>query len=221
MDTQIRPQRKIILVLWLLGIAFAALVCTVVVLILLRQSLTMKQSVQHAPPISAEPLHLLHAVFGEAHKTVAVDEGSPPVGGLSVWDQIKYNLGLGAPPSPPPAATRANLLIGQTPMWWSAGGYLYSDLLSSSQQLWQFAPCNKTNLSEVMPQDFLTTFVSMGDKTNGPAAFGTNWLKHGIRVRQGQIILARLVSDPAQVYALEITEQEMTKAVVYYFKKPL
>ena len=51
--------------------------------------------------------------------------------------------------------------------------------------------------------------------------FGTNWLKHGIRVRQGQIILARLVSDPAQVYALEIAKQKMTNAVVYYLKKPL
>ena len=106
-------------------------------------------------------------------------------------------------------------------MLWSAGGYLYCHLLSSPQPLWQFASCNKTNLSDVMPQDFLTTFVSMGDKTNGVAAFGTNWLKHAIRVRQGQIILARLVSDPEQVYALEITEQGMTKAVVYYFKKPL
>ena len=72
-----------------------------------------------------------------------------------------------------------------------------------------------------MPQDFLTTFVSTGDKTNGVTAFGTNWLEHVIRVRQGEIILARLVSDPAQVYALQITKQDMTNAVVYYVKKPL
>jgi hypothetical protein len=61
-------------------------------------------------------------------------------------------------------------------MWWSAGGtaggYLYCHLMSSPQPLWQFAPSDKTNLIDVMPQDFLTTFVSMGDKTNGLAAFG-------------------------------------------------
>lgn len=110
-------------------------------------------------------------------------------------------------------------------MWWSAGGaaggYLYCDLMSGPQPLWQFAPCDKTNLIDVMPQDFLTAFVSKGDKTNGLAAFGTNWLKHGIRVRRGQIILARLVSDPARVYALEIAEQNLTTAVVYYLQKPL
>ena len=138
---------------------------------------------------------------------------------------IKLGLVTPPPPPPSPAPTGINLLIGQTPMWWSAGGaaggYLYCDLLSSTQLLWQFAPCDKTNLIDVMPQDFLTTFVSQGDKTNGLAAFGTNWLRHGIRVRQGQIILARLVSDPAQVYALEIAEQNMTNAVVYHLKKPL
>ena len=109
-------------------------------------------------------------------------------------------------------------------MWWSAGGgadgYVYFAQENSTQLLWQIAPCSKTNLLDLIPQDFLTTFVSQKDKTNGLAAFGTNWLGHAIRVRQGQIILARLVSDPVQVYALEFAEQNMSDAVVYYLKKP-
>jgi len=199
-------------------------VCAVVVLLAPRQSLTMKQATPLVPVVSPKSLHLVHPVFGEAHETVAVDDH--PVVVFSVRDQIKGKLGLGAPPPSPPAALkRTNLLIGPNPMWWSAGGtaggYLYCELISSPQPLWQFAPSDKTNLSDVMPQDFITAFVSKGDKTNGLAAFGTNWLKHGIRVRQGQIILARLVSDPACVYALEIAEQNLTNVVVYYVQKPL
>lgn len=167
-----------------------------------------------------ESLHLVHPVFGEAHETVAVVEH--PVVVFSVQDQILGKLGLRGPPSPPVASTRTNLLIGQNPMWWSAAGanegYLYCDLMSSPQPLWQFAPCDKTNLIDVMPQDFLRAFVCKGDKTNGLAAFGTNWLKHAVRVRQGQTILARLVSDPAQVYALQIARQNLTNAVVYYLQ---
>jgi hypothetical protein len=220
MDTKVTPQRHKVLVPWVLGIAA---VCTVVVLVVLWQPLPMKRSTQRVPLVSSKSLHLVHPVFGEAHETVAVDEH--PVVGFSVRDQIRFKLGLGTPPSPPPVLKRTNLLIGQTPMWWSAGGtaggYLYCHLMSSPQPLWQFAPSDKTNLIDVMPQDFLTTFVSMGDKTNGLAAFGTNWWRHGIRIRQGQIILARLVGDPAYVYALEIAEQNLTNAVVYYLQKPL
>jgi hypothetical protein len=199
MSTQTGSHRHTVLALWLLGIAFLAVACTAVILVLLQPP-TTSQSAQILPPVSEKSAYLVHPVFGEAHKTVAVDE---QLKAPSFLAQILSNIGLRAAQAPMPK--RTNLLIGETPMLWSsagnAGGYLYCHLLSSREMIWQFAPCNRTNLGEVMPVDFLTTFVSTGDNKNGVAAFGTNWLKHDVRVRQGQILLARLVSDAAQVYA--------------------
>ena len=133
---------------------------------------------------------------------------------------IKTKVGIGAPSTSPPVSSRTNLLIGQTQMLWSSGGYLYFHLLSNSQPLWEFAPCDKTNLTELTLQDVPTSFVCMSDKTNGPAAFGTNWLKNAIRVQQGQVLFARQVNDPARTYALEVAKQEFDRVIVFYIALP-
>lgn len=106
-------------------------------------------------------------------------------------------------------------------MLWSGGGYLYFHLLSNAgQPQWQFAPCVKTNLSAISVQDFAINFVSLNDKTNGLAAFGTDWTPHGnaVRVHENEIILARPTADPLRIYALQIVTQNLTRAVVRYIE---
>jgi hypothetical protein len=108
-------------------------------------------------------------------------------------------------------------------MLWSRGGalggYLYFCLLSSDRPLWEFAPCGKTKLNDVTLQDLSTKFVGVADNTNGPAAFGTNW-GYGIRVSEGQLILARPLGRAGQAYALQVTKQDLNRAVIDYLEVP-
>lgn len=192
------------------------------VFLLLELRRTNIPTTQVVPTIADESLPPVHPIFGTAHKTVGVDSFNPaqrPPTVLKAWLYEKLGLRIQYVPSPPP--NRSNLRLGQSDLEWSSGGYLYFCASNTTQPLWELASCSKMNLSEVTSQDFSARFVSSGDKFNGRAVFGTNWLGHAIRVKQGQVILARLASDPTQVYVLEIAKQNQTNAVVYFIKSPL
>ncbi len=103
------------------------------------------------------------------------------------------------------------LILGTNQLCWNLNsptektGWLSCCLLNefSTNGVWEFAPCIRHKLRDVRREDLNSTFVGTGD-LRGPAVFGTNWGAHSqaVRVRQGQIILARRVGRPAQTYAI-------------------
>ena len=194
-------------------------------------------AVKPFPAFADEPLPPVHPVFGTAQKTVGLDihveamsrqrPGRTAV--LMAWLKALayWTLGREQPYVAVPEPIRKNLVVGETELAWSAGrnthGYLYfygvsTNLPSILTPLWEFAPCPKAKLSDVTSQDLAGQFVAYEDKTNGRACFGTNWLGHAIGINQGQVILARLASNPKEVYALEIAKHTQTNAVVFYIE---
>src|SRR5262249_11636984 len=129
----------------------------------------------------------------------------------------------------PRVPNRTNLVIDNVELQWSAGGrdfgYLYFCAPGLLLPRWEFGACSKPNLTQLSSQDLATRFVSFSDRTNrsglGQAVFGTNWMRNGIRVRQGQVVLARLAGDHIKVYALEFAKQTLTNAEVFYIGAPL
>jgi hypothetical protein len=178
-------------------------------------------------PVVAEPLPV-HPVFGAAKKTVGLDISrdmivSQPTHLDEALRDLTGNYTRTALPATP---LRRNMQVDETELQWSGGGYFYGYLYfcapNSRLPLWEFAPCPKASLPDVTSEDLSARFVAYRDKTNGVAVFGTNWMResNGIRVSQGQVILARLASDRAQVYALEFARQSPTNAVVFFIKIP-
>jgi hypothetical protein len=103
------------------------------------------------------------------------------------------------------------LILGTNQLSWMLNsptektGWLSFNLLTefSTNGVWEFAPCSRHKLSDVCQEDLNSTFVGIRD-LRGPSAFGTNWGTHSlaIRVKQGQIILARRVDHPAPTYVI-------------------
>jgi hypothetical protein len=106
------------------------------------------------------------------------------------------------------------LILGTNQLCWNLNnpkektGWLSFSLVNkfSTNGVWEFAPCSRHKLRDVRREDLSSTFVGIGD-VRGPAAFGTNWHSQGVRVRQGQIILARRVGQPAPTYVILFREQ--------------
>lgn len=203
-----RGARKGFPVVLMRGSALLLIVCT---LAWLATSRAAKNRAQHVASAPGEPPLPEHPIFGRAIKTIALDRSSKAAGQPGIRSSQF-----------PPATTALNMFIGETPMSWSAGGYLYFQDLwpASTNTLWEFAQCRKTDLREVLPDDLTNVFVRIRDKASGPALFGTNWFKNSIRVSAGQVVLARPSSDPRRVYALQIAQQDRYRATIYYLEIP-
>ena len=181
-------------------------------------------------PLSAP----VHAIYGKALKTVASDEHLTDLSAQSDGTTMREVVsGLISAPKQNPAPrlpNRTNLVIDSVELQWSGGGsnfgYLYFCAPGGPPlPLWEFAACSKPTLTQLSSDDLATRFVSFSDRTNrsglGQAVFGTNWIRNGIRVRQGQVVLARLARDHTKVYALEFAKQTLTNAEVLYIEAPL
>ena len=176
--------------------------------------------------LAATPDAPVHPVYGKAIKTIASDEPPAPIPNQSggVRAAITELTGTSKPAPVPRVPKRSNLVIDGIELCWSAehskSGYIYFAAPDSPLPLWEFSACTKPNLTQLSPDDLATRFVSFSDRTNrsglGPAVFGTNYLRHAIRVNQGQVILARLAADHNKVYALDFAKQTQTNAEVYY-----
>jgi hypothetical protein len=190
---------------------------------------SMPEVAPSAAPVVDEPLPPVHPVYGAARKTIGLDISRDTI--VSQPTHLEEALrdltgNYNTPTALPAAPLRRNLQVDETELQWSGGGYFYGYLYfcapNSRLPLWEFAPCPKASLPDVTSEDLSARFVAYRDKTNGVAVFGTNWMResNGIRVSQGQVILARLASDRAQVYALEFARQSPTNAVVFFIKIP-
>ncbi len=104
--------------------------------------------------------------------------------------------------------------MGPTQLEWSlnstAGrtGWLYFYQPETTNAVWEFAPCSHSRLADITPAELKCQFYGV-EHPVGREVFGTNWDARAIRVREGQIVLARNTESPGVVYVLKI-EQEGT-----------
>jgi hypothetical protein len=117
------------------------------------------------------------------------------------------------------------LTIGSAQMEWSLmstrekTGWLYFAKPLSNDPLWEFAPCSRSNLRDLTPGDLNAQFVHLGDTNMIRTAFdGALWEKisgqtldgRAITVKEGQVILARLIDSPRTIYAMMLIDQRGT-----------
>jgi hypothetical protein len=112
------------------------------------------------------------------------------------------------------------LKLGTNRLQWSRNGdgsghlYFHTD---SSLPDWEFAPCKRTNLSEITEREIYCDYY--GPKhPNGNLAFGTSWEGETLLVTNGQIVIARLIKKPARIYAVKIEEQKGAVARATYLE---
>ena len=82
----------------------------------------------------------------------------------------------------------------------------------SNEPLWEFALSSRKHLREVTGEDLQCEFYGMNDPrgTNvfGPRYTGPNtrtaWEEHAIRVPDGQVFFARLVTNRSTIYVIQL-----------------
>jgi hypothetical protein len=118
------------------------------------------------------------------------------------------------------------LTLGTNRLWWSLNngarrtGWLMFWHPFSTNAVWEFAPCGKTNLIDVGRIDINTAFVGFAD-SRGAALFGAGWATNAIRVTQGEIVLARRAGQDQPVYVILFRRQavdDFGKTEVEYLK---
>ncbi len=144
-----------------------------------------------------------HPEFGRISESSMAEQPSP-------WQAAQYFVQkkLGAP-----TAERIWLLrIGSTSLQWSTGGgprkgFIYTNHpLLNNTPLWEFAFSPHKRLEEVCSRDLPSDYYGMNDPRGGNV-FGTNWSGHAIRVPEGQIFFARVVTNRSTVYVIRLAEQ--------------
>jgi hypothetical protein len=160
-----------------------------------------------------------HPEFGPIRSTQWI-EPHPPSGFVGLVLEVKNFLGV----APPPTRELEYLQIGSSRLEWSLmntkqkSGWLYfhrpeSNVLSH-EYIWEFAPCARVNLADLTRADLgRAQFVRAHETNQIQAAFNADfWVEtvgpgYVIPVREGQIVLARLISAPDTVYALKFKNQ--------------
>lgn len=118
---------------------------------------------------------------------------------------------------------RDYLKVGPAQMEWSLRntgrktGWLYFHKPGSNDPIWEFAPCPRTNLADIIEKDLTVDFIRTGDpraaslfKPSNPQETGVSREFRAILVSEGLIVLARLSHSPRTVYAIRLAEQRGT-----------
>jgi len=163
-----------------------------------------------------------HPVFGEIHDANATDISELPA--------------VQGPTGPLPK-TPVFLVLGNHLLEWSAADVrpkMHADYLyfrdpktvwksmgnSKESNVWTFAACTKSQLVDVTSNDLLAVFCAAGDLDKGRSSFGTNWThgagNYAIRIREGEVILARHMGEPSKIYAVEMTRQNRGRLQARY-----
>ncbi len=130
---------------------------------------------------------------------------------------------------PSASGTREYLHIGSSQLEWSLmsmelkSGWLYFARPEANAFIWEFAPCARVNLADVTRADLgRAQFVRAHETNQIQAAFNADsWVETNARltpegnvipgnvipVREGQVVLARLMSAPHTIYALKFKNQ--------------
>jgi hypothetical protein len=146
--------------------------------------------------------HAVHPEFGRISESVMAERPS-------VWQQAKYSFRKLVHL---PNEERMWLLsIGSTPLQWSSGGagkgFIYTNHpLLDDTPLWEFAFSQHSRLSDVHRTDLPSDYFGMHD-ARGSNVFGADWAGHAIRVPDGQVFFARLVTNRAVVYVVRLADR--------------
>lgn len=89
----------------------------------------------------------------------------------------------------------------------------------STNGIWEFARCGRTNLMEVTAEDLNATFVRLGDPL-GTATFATDWATTAVRVSEGEIVFARRVRQSGPIYVIRFTHVSPMKIAIQYAVVP-
>lgn len=150
----------------------------------------------------SEP-RLMHPEFGEISRSSMIERPN-------IFEHAHYwgrrIIGL-------PTAERISLLrIGSAPLLWSTGGgrgkgyiYTFNPLLYKTP-FWEFALTSQRRLQEVHPSDLPSIYYGMNDP-RGTNTFGSDWEGHALRVPEGQIFFARVITNRSVVYVIRLAEQ--------------
>jgi RNA polymerase sigma factor (sigma-70 family) len=104
----------------------------------------------------------------------------------------------------------AGLQVGPSLLGWSLGDWIYmSNPLPPSEARWEFALSNRKSLKDVTPDDLLCEFYGKDDP-RGATVFGPNWATNAIRVHEGQIFYARLVTNSSTIYIVQLVKRQIT-----------
>lgn len=99
------------------------------------------------------------------------------------------------------------LTLGTNELWWSLNsgtrktGWLMFWQPFSTNAVWEFARCAKTNLADVGPSELDASFAGIKD-SRGEVLFAADWATNAIRVTQGEIVLARRVGQVQPIYVI-------------------
>lgn len=160
-----------------------------------------------------------HTEFGEIKRARLTEPHSPTLAETIVSSARKiFHLSA--------VDTRQRVFprIGNAQIEWSLmstakkTGWLSFAKPESNDPLWEFGPCSRFDLREVLLRDLQVEFVRKGD-TNGIRSLfdADSWLEtalgqtlengRAIPVKEGQVILARLIESPNTIYAIRLADQ--------------
>ena len=158
-----------------------------------------------------------HPEFGRIYHTEMV-ESSADNSWQNAWEKteasVRRTLQVRKRPPPP----QRGMQVGPARLGWSLGGHIYMSNPDSNDPLWEFALSSRKHLREVTPEDLHCEFYGMNDPRGanlfGPPYSGvfthTAWEGHAIRVADGQVFFARLVTNRFTIYAVQLGQWSYT-----------
>src|SRR5437667_10363264 len=123
-----------------------------------------------------------HPQFGDVHHSSAAKEGKAAriVGWIDRHSPIRWRLSRYAYAQRTGFQSLPLLTLETNQLYWSLNsgpaktGWLAFTVPFSTNGVWEFALCGRSNLLDVRQEDLNVAFVALGDP-QGPTAFGTNW----------------------------------------------
>ena len=164
-----------------------------------------------------------HPEFGLIRSTQMAEEHTPSSFERFVADGREFLRKI-FKAAAPPLGQREYLHLGSNQLEWSLmstelkSGWLYFSRPEANTFIWEFAPSTRVNLADVTRADLgQAHFVRAHDTNQIKSAFDADsWVETNARltvggrtipVREGQIVLARLISAPDTVYVLKFKNQ--------------
>ena len=150
----------------------------------------------------------VHPQFGRIYTTdMSESYKENQTGWQNAEARVREWLHLRARRPKSPNGWDAGLQIGPALLGWSLGDHIYmNNPLPPSEPRWEFALSNRKRLQEVTYDDLRCEFYGMND-ARGTNVFGPAWEGHAIRVQEGQIFFARLLTNRPVIYAIHLAER--------------
>jgi hypothetical protein len=154
-----------------------------------------------------------HPEFGRIYRAEMVETHSD--NWQTGWEKAETTLRKWLHLSQRRVPAQYGLQVGPALLGWSLGGHIYMDAPEPSAHnvpRWEFALSTQPRLADVTPTDLQCEFYGVDDP-RGTNVFGTPyqgpttrtaWEGRAIRVPDGQVFFARLVTNRATIYVVQL-----------------